>query len=197
MEDDPPCCCAQASDVPSWGVPRPTVIRAINKTVFRISRLRFSTLSRPFRHLDGSTVAPPLRCAILSLRYIGHGAKEPDSCGDQHRKEAEHHSIFDAAAPPIAASGLRRVGMNVTAIIDDTVPPFRAIFTFAGNRLRQIGRADRRLAVTAGNVEHVIRLTKSGDAPAQGPHQLLPGFDRGAQMRGAGRKVAMVQIIGL
>src|ERR1700688_1884166 len=66
------------------------------------------------------------------------------------------------ALPPsvICLSWLRRIEMNVTAIIDDTIARFLKLFTFLGRRigLRQINWADRRLAVATRNIEHVIRL---------------------------------------
>ena len=49
--------------------------------------------------------------------------------------------------------------MNVTAIIRDTIARFRLIFTFLRVIDHQVTRPDRRLAVAAGNVEHVVRLT--------------------------------------
>src|ERR1700732_4101642 len=71
----------------------------------------------------------------------------------------------------ICQSSLGRIEMNLTAIIEDTIARFRVLFTFLGKRgcrrrriyfrrifARQIVRADRRLAVAAGNIEHVIRL---------------------------------------
>ena len=52
--------------------------------------------------------------------------------------------------------------MNVAAIVDDTIARFPdgSRLTFLRKRifLRQIIRADRRLAVAAGNIQHVIRL---------------------------------------
>ena len=63
--------------------------------------------------------------------------------------------------------------------------------------MRQIIRADRRLAVAAGDIEHVIRLAQAGDASPQSSHQLLALRDRRAQMRRARRKIAMMQVIGL
>ena len=63
--------------------------------------------------------------------------------------------------------------MHVAAVIDNTIARFRNRFTFfrkrigSGKRIyrRQIIRADRRLAVTAGNIEHVVRLAQSGYPP--------------------------------
>ena len=37
---------------------------------------------------------------------------------------------------------------------------------------------DRRLAMAAGNVEHIIRLAQAGDASTQGTHQFLALLDR-------------------
>ncbi len=55
----------------------------------------------------------------------------------------------------------------------------------------------RRFAVAARNVEYISRLAEAGDLPAQAAHQLLPRCNVGAQMRGAGRKIAMMQVIRL
>src|SRR5436309_2516526 len=105
-----------------------------------------------------------------------------------------------SASPPsvICRSWFRRIEMNVAAIVDDTIARFRGLFTLPGKRIfiRQIIRTDRRLAVTARNVDDVIRLAQSGDASPQGTHQLLAVLERGAQMRRAGREVAVVQVIG-
>jgi len=62
--------------------------------------------------------------------------------------------------------------------------------------MRQIIRANRRLSVAAGNIEHIIRLAQARDAASQTAHQFLPLCDRGAQMRGSRRQIAMVQVIG-
>ena len=51
--------------------------------------------------------------------------------------------------------------------------------------------------MAAGNVEDIIRLAQAGNAAAQAPHQFLPLRDRGAQVRGSRREVAMMQVIGL
>src|SRR6266478_9447056 len=90
--------------------------------------------------------------------------------------------------PPsvIGASRLWRIEMNIAAIVDDTIARFRIEFTFSGQGicLRQIARADRRLAVAAGNIEHICRLAQSGHPPPQGAHQFLAVLERGAQVRG-------------
>ena len=63
--------------------------------------------------------------------------------------------------------------------------------------LRQIARPDRRLAVAAGNIEHVFRLAQAGHPAAQASASIAcPCSMRGAQMRGAGREIAVVQVIG-
>ena len=48
--------------------------------------------------------------------------------------------------------------MNLTAIICDTIARFQRLFTLLRIINSQKIRPDRRLAVAAGNVEHVIRL---------------------------------------
>src|SRR5258708_29379167 len=105
-----------------------------------------------------------------------------------------------SALPPsvICRSWFRRIEMNLAAIVDDTIARFPGLFTFPGKRIcvRQIIRTDRRLAVTAGNVDDVIRLAQSGDPSPQGTHQFLPMLERGTQVRRAGREVAVMQVIG-
>src|ERR1700737_941669 len=106
----------------------------------------------------------------------------------------------DLSLSVICPSSLRRIEEHLTAIIEETIARLRVLFTFPGKRgcrrrsicIRQIIRADRRLAVAAGNIEHVIRLAQSGHSPAQGAHQFLPALQRGAQMRGAWREIAVM-----
>src|SRR5215213_6153388 len=68
-------------------------------------------------------------------------------------------------APPsvICRSRLRRIEMYLAAIVEDTIARFRLGFTLARRRIcvRQVAGAHRGLAVTAGNVEDVIRLAQS------------------------------------
>ena len=54
----------------------------------------------------------------------------------------------------------RRVEMNVTAIIDDTIAGFVGLFTICGKRFfdGKIVRAGGGLAVAAGNIDHEVRL---------------------------------------
>src|SRR5450631_327059 len=95
------------------------------------------------------------------------------------------------AAPPasvIIGSWRRRIEMNVAAIVDNTIARFRSHFTLSGKRIcrrkriRQIDRTDRRLAVAAGDVEHIVGLTQSGHPAPQTTHQFLPLRQGGAQM---------------
>ena len=51
--------------------------------------------------------------------------------------------------------------------------------------------------MAAGNIEHVFRLAQAGNPSAQRRHQRLAPLQRGAQMRGAGREIAVMQVIGL
>src|SRR5450759_5051209 len=107
-----------------------------------------------------------------------------------------------AGPPPsvIDRSWLWRIEMNVAAIVGDTIARFRSRFTRLRKRIcrrgrtciRQIAGTDRRLAVAAGNVEHVIRLAQSGDPAPQAAHQLLPALKRRPQMRRAGREIAVM-----
>src|ERR1700743_18249 len=89
--------------------------------------------------------------------------------------------------------------MNVAAVIDHTIALLLKRRTLLGRRIlwRQIVRSDRRLAVTAGNIEYELRLAQSGYPASQRRHQLLAARQRGAQMRRATRAVAMMQIIRL
>ena len=61
----------------------------------------------------------------------------------------------------------------------------------------EVTRSDRRLAVTAGNIEHIGWLAQPRESPPQTTHKGLSLGDVGAQMRGAGGKIGMVQVIGL
>src|SRR5262245_12056793 len=82
--------------------------------------------------------------------------------------------------------------MTAAAIVFDLI---------AGGRIAagglEIAGSDRRLAETARYVEDVARLAEAGIAPAQCAHERLPLLDSGAELRGAGREVGMVQVIGL
>ena len=66
-----------------------------------------------------------------------------------------------------------------------------------GIRRSNVIRTDRRLAVAAGNIEHIGRLAQAGQTSAKAAHQLLSGRDIGAQMRGAGREIAVMQVVRL
>src|SRR5262249_28098933 len=78
--------------------------------------------------------------------------------------------------------GWRRIEVDFTTIIDDAILRSPDFITAALVCLRQIGRAYRRLAVAAGDVEDIVGLAKAGDAAAQAAHQRLAVLDRGAQM---------------
>src|SRR5262245_59011824 len=95
---------------------------------------------------------------------------------------------------PLQLNGLLmwRVDVPAPAKVLDLVGLCAALSTRA-----QIARPDRRGAVAAGDVEHIGRLTEAGQAPVQTAHQGLAFGDRGAQMRRAGRKVAVVEVVGL
>ena len=57
------------------------------------------------------------------------------------------------------------------------------------------GAVERHFAEAAGNIEHVARLTKARELPAQFFDELLALSDRQAKIRGAARKIRMVEII--
>src|SRR5260370_34464206 len=95
----------------------------------------------------------------------------PPSPARQRNQASPHSRRCDCPGRPAAPalpfprlssiqSRIRRIEMNVTAIIHDTIARFLAPFTFSGKRIcvRQVIRADRRLAVATGNIEHVIGL---------------------------------------
>ena len=79
-------------------------------------------------------------------------------------------------------SGGRRRRIEVAATFDVLDHPC-AIFC-----LSRIRRSNRHLAVAAGDIEHVGRLTQSGDAAAKRAHQRLASRETGAEVRGAGRE---------
>lgn len=56
---------------------------------------------------------------------------------------------------------------------------------------------ERNFAVGSRNVEHVGRQREAGQAAAQFAHQRLALGNRGSEMRGAGRQIAVVQVVGL
>lgn len=56
---------------------------------------------------------------------------------------------------------------------------------------------DRHLAVAAWQIEHVCWLRKARQPPAQAANQRLTARDRSPKMRGAGRSVEVVQVVGL
>ncbi len=62
---------------------------------------------------------------------------------------------------------------------------------------RKISWSDRRLAMSARDVEHVARLAKPGQPAMERPHQSLAVLDGGAPMRGARSEIAVVEIVRL
>src|SRR5437016_5036146 len=87
--------------------------------------------------------------------------------------------------------GSRRIGMAGSAIILDLharLEVFSAV---------QITGTDRRFPMPARNVEHIGGLAETGIAAVQRAHEPLSLLDRGAQMRGPRREIAMMEIVGL
>ena len=131
-----------------------------------ISFIRERHLPRTIGNLDRSTIAPSLRRTIKSFPHIRHRQQQPNSRDDQHDKEPKQNHILDIAMTFIlrrvllrhrrTTSRLRRIEMNISAIINDTITRFRAFITI----VRQIARPDRRFAEAPGNVEHIIRLAQ-------------------------------------
>src|SRR5690606_21111986 len=61
----------------------------------------------------------------------------------------------------------------------------------------QEGRADRHLAVAAGDVEYIGGLAEAGDPAAQSAHQLLPLGNAHPEMPRAASEIAVVQVVRL
>src|SRR5438067_10532924 len=83
----------------------------------------------------------------------------------------------------------RRIGMPVSAKILDFDQ------WFGRSSAMQVIRTDRRFAVAAWDVEHIGRLAEAGVAAVQGAHERLSLPDRGPQVRGSRREIAMMQIV--
>jgi hypothetical protein len=68
--------------------------------------------------------------------------------------------FFRFDAPPLE-SGTRRVEMNITAIIHDTIAGFGGLFTICGQRIfdRNVIGTRWGLAVAPGDIDHKFRLT--------------------------------------
>src|SRR6478609_2111179 len=79
--------------------------------------------------------------------------------------------------------------------VDAAAPVFD--FEAAGCASPDAVRTDRRLAEAPGEVEHVGRLAKAGNAAEQCADELLALLDRQTEMRGARGKIGMVEVIGL
>src|SRR5260370_33372707 len=87
----------------------------------------------------------------------------------------------------------RRISVPLASEVLDLVAR-RAV---AAVDLSQIARPARRFAVATGNIEHVSGLAQPREPAAQRAHQRLALVDAGAPMRGAGRAIAVVEIVGL
>src|ERR1700726_3735899 len=83
----------------------------------------------------------------------------------------------------------RRIFMTDAVVILDLPPPL--------SEIGEGGRPDRHLAVTARQVEHIGRLAESGHREAEGAGYPLARSDRGAEMRGAAREIAVMEVVGL
>src|SRR5690348_51437 len=86
---------------------------------------------------------------------------------------------------------LGRVPMPPPGRVDDLEGALRAL-----GRL-DVMRPDRDFSRTARNVEHISGLAQARIAPAQRAHERLALIDGRAQMRGAGREIAVMQVVGL
>ena len=80
-------------------------------------------------------ITSALRRTILCLANIRHQSEQPNTCGDQDDKKAEHHSVFNAAmAFTFGRFGLGhlfrwRIKVHVAAVIHDAIPPVVSVFT--------------------------------------------------------------------
>src|SRR5262245_39927285 len=88
---------------------------------------------------------------------------------------------------------LRRRGIGVAAAVE----VFHLLTRFAVGPVDpdEVIRPDRRFAMATWNIEHVAGLAQAGEPAAQRTHQRLALLDAGAPMGGAGREVAVVEII--
>src|ERR1700760_3093807 len=76
--------------------------------------------------------------------------------------------------------------------IADRVPRIGSI---AGRR--EVTGPDWNLPVAVGDIQHECRLAEAGVAPAQRAHEILARGDARTEMRGAGRQIALMQVVGL
>src|SRR3954469_23593683 len=88
-----------------------------------------------------------------------------------------------------------RIGSEHVPVVVPASPPILDLVAVCGPG--EIRRPDRRLPMPAGYVEHVSWLAQSRDSAAHVPHERLALSDRSAQTCGAGREVAVVEIIRL
>src|SRR5690242_3162941 len=96
--------------------------------------------------------------------------------------------LFDAQLIPTLRVS-RWIAMSPTCWVKDQTGRTPTVFR------RKVGRANRDLAVPARDIENEGRLAQAGVAPAQRAHELLALRDARAQMRGAAREVALVQVV--
>src|SRR5262245_47430207 len=114
---------------------------------------------------------------------------ERDAATPEH-PQLRHHS---SAAHQLSSCRRRRIEMASPIEVLDLV----ALLIICTRNTTEICRPDRRLAVPARDVEHIGRLAQPREAAMEAPHQALALRDGRAQMAGAGREIAVVQVIGL
>src|SRR5438477_625143 len=138
---------------------------AIERGVFLVERIVGITQVLFRRHLIGAglPVADWSFASRLGLicrsRGSGRAASGLSHCsraGAQHNPLRRRPSLFCHLA-----IRLRRIQMNVAAVIDDTIALLGIGFTLPGKRIcwRDVAGTHRRLAVTAWNIEYILRLT--------------------------------------
>ena len=89
--------------------------------------------------------------------------------------------------------------MNVAAIVDDTIARFRLLVHAPAKKNLPATDSSGRPATCRGRREYRAR-NPAGIARTPAPassHQFLPVLQRRAQMRRAGREIAVMQVIGL
>ncbi len=117
--------------------------------------------------------------ALYADRPSIQAARYPQPPAQRKNQASQHfrwHDCRRSRAVRVSSCVHRWIDVNIAAIIRNAVSTPRT-FTYA----RQVLRADRRLAVTAWNIEYIIRLTQSRDTPAQVLHQPLPFFNPGSR----------------
>jgi hypothetical protein len=173
--------------------------RAATRATTRSSAWRATSACSP------SAAAPRRCCARWSRRVLGQ--KLPQTATATCGGVSERAVLSPVANPsppvrtPRTQSPVRPYSRR--ASIRPAFPrparrgPVRRTAGAAVVGVGEIARPDRHLAVAAGNIEHVGRLAEAGDAAAQAPHQVLPSAMVVRKCAGAGREVAVVQVVGL